>query len=75
MTIKLIENNKITENCGSQAWGINKESDGALTITADSDANLTINVSSSESVVAGIKSDEMSSYRNDSIIIGRRATS
>ena len=73
LTIKLIGNNKITENCSSQAWGINKESDGALTITADSDANLTINVSSSESVVAGIKSDEMSSYRNDSIIIGGKA--
>lgn len=73
LTIKLIGNNKITENNNSQAWGINKESDGVLTITSDSEANLTINVSSSESIVAGIKSDYMDNYSNDSIIIGGKA--
>lgn len=73
LTVKLIGNNKITENNNSQAWGINKESDGVLTITSDSEANLTINVSSSESIVAGIKSDYMDNYSNDSIIIGGKA--
>ncbi len=73
LTIKLIGNNKITENNNSQAWGINKESDGVLTITSDSEADLIINVSSSESIVAGIKSDYMDNYSNDSIIIGGKA--
>ena len=64
LTIKLIGNNRINENNSSQAWGINKECDGALTITSDSEANLTINVSSAESMVAGIKSDFMDNYSN-----------
>ena len=72
-TIKLIGNNKITEDHSSQAWGIDKEGNGALTITSDSEANLTINVSSYESIVAGIKSDYMDHYNNDSIIIGGKA--
>lgn len=73
LTIKLIGDNKITENNNSQAWGISKENDGALTITSDSEANLTINVRSEESMVAGIKSDYLDNYSNDSIIIGGKA--
>ena len=70
LTIKLIGNNNIAENYTSQVWGISKEGDGALTITSDSEANLTISVKSYESIVAGIQSDYMDTYSNDSIIIG-----
>lgn len=73
LTIKLIGNNKITENNTYQAYGIYSNSDSATTITSDSEANLTINVTSYESVVAGIQSDDMDRYSNDSIIIGGKA--
>lgn len=73
LTIKLIGNNKITENNTYQAYGVYSDSNSTITITADSEANLTINVTSNESIAAGIQLDSMSQYTNDSIVIGGKA--
>lgn len=71
LTIKLIGNNKITENTSYQACGIVNNTN--LTITSDSEANLTINVTSSESIVAGIESDYNNTNSDNRIVIGGKA--
>ena len=68
LTIKLIGNNKITENNSYQAYGIS--CNGSTIITSDSNANLTINLNSIESVVAGIIVDYSNNISNDSLTIG-----
>lgn len=73
LTIKLMGNNKITENNTYQAYGISMSLNGVLTITSDSEANLTINAYSTESLAVGIMADYGDSHNNDRIIIGGKA--